>query len=220
MRRHEKQSESLEVRLGFDAKQAFMEACREKGLTASEVVRDFVQTYPAAAATRPPLGTRIQSKLTEFPMNFAASAAMMAVLGASALLPSQTATADHNDPERSFASVDADGSGAFDLQELYAEAGLTPDGRLGPEIRADAMASVQEALAEFGPRFQEQFLSPEYIDGVLANAEENARNSVDETFRMLDADGNGEVSRAEFMAHAATGYYQFEAGASHGPDLD
>lgn len=220
MTRREKQSESLEVRLGFDAKQAFMEACREKGLTASEVVRDFVQAYPATAATSPRLGTRIQSKLTEFPMNFAASAAMMAMLGASALLPTQAATADHNDPERSFASLDADGSGSFDLMELYAEAGLTPDGRLGPEIRANAMASVQEALAEFGPRFQEQFLSPDYIDSVLSDAEDNARTSVNETFAMLDADGNGEVSRAEFMEHAATGYHQLNAGPSSGPDRD
>ena len=70
------------------------------------------------------------------------------------------------------------------------------------------------------PRFQEQFLSPDYVDSVLSNAEDSARTSVNATFAMLDADGDGEVSRAEFMEHAATGYHQLNAGPSSGPDRD
>ncbi len=40
-----KKSETLEVRIPYDTKQAFLTACREDGTTASEVVRESVQTY-------------------------------------------------------------------------------------------------------------------------------------------------------------------------------
>ena len=40
-----KKSETLEVRIPFETKQAFLTACREDGTTASEVVRESVQTY-------------------------------------------------------------------------------------------------------------------------------------------------------------------------------
>jgi len=40
-----KKSETLEVRIPHETKQAFLNACREDGTTASEVVRDQVQSY-------------------------------------------------------------------------------------------------------------------------------------------------------------------------------
>jgi Ca2+-binding EF-hand superfamily protein len=40
-----KKSETLEVRIPYETKQAFLTACREDGTTASEVVRTSVQTY-------------------------------------------------------------------------------------------------------------------------------------------------------------------------------
>ena len=40
-----KKSETLEVRIPYETKQAFLTACREDGTTASEVVREGVQTY-------------------------------------------------------------------------------------------------------------------------------------------------------------------------------
>ncbi len=198
MTRREKQSESLEIRLGYSAKQAFMDACREKGLTASEVVRDFVESYPVERQAAP--GPRFFNKLTEFPMSMAASTLLMFTLGASALLPAQTANANNHDPEASFASIDHDGDGSFDLLDLYREAGLTEDGRLGPDLRAQAEGSMQEALAEFGPRFQEEFLDPAYVERILADAEESARTSVGEAFDDIDTNADGRVDRSEFMA--------------------
>jgi len=38
-----KKSESLEIRLPFDTKQAFMARCRAEGVTASEAVRGFIE---------------------------------------------------------------------------------------------------------------------------------------------------------------------------------
>lgn len=197
MTRREKQSESLEIRLGYSAKQAFMEACREKGLTASEVVRDFVEAYPVDRKAGP--GPRFFNKLTEFPMSMAASTLLMFTLGASALLPAQTANANNHDPEASFASIDTDGDGGFDLLDLYREAGLAADGRLGPELRAQAEASMQEALSEFGPRFQEEFLNPDYVERILADAEESARTSVGEAFDDIDTNADGRVEWSEFL---------------------
>src|SRR5262245_47049182 len=43
--RKAKKSETLEVRIPYETKQAFLTACREDGTTASEVVRTSVQTY-------------------------------------------------------------------------------------------------------------------------------------------------------------------------------
>ena len=198
MTRREKQSESLEIRLGHSAKQAFMDACREKGLTASEVVRDFVEAYPVG--DKAGAGPRFFNKLTEFPMSMAASTLLMFTLGASALLPAQTANANNHDPEASFASIDRDGDGGFDLIDLYREAGLTEDGRLGPDLRAEAVGSMQAALAEFGPRFQEEFLNPDYVERILSDAEESARVSVGEAFNDIDTDRDGRVDWPEFIA--------------------
>ncbi|MGF1463198.1 MAG: hypothetical protein ACFB2Z_08520 [Maricaulaceae bacterium] len=43
--RREKKSETLEVRLSYAKKQAFMAACRDQGTTASDAVRGFVDAY-------------------------------------------------------------------------------------------------------------------------------------------------------------------------------
>lgn len=47
-----KKSETLEVRLPYAAKTAFMERCRREGLTASEVVRAMIDAR-GQTATRP-----------------------------------------------------------------------------------------------------------------------------------------------------------------------
>ena len=199
MKHDEKQSETLEVRLGYAAKREFMEACRARGLTASEVVRDFVGRYPVQP--RRTLRDHIPDKLTEFPMSIAASTLLAATLGASALLPGQVATADRDDPAATFAELDRDGDGHFVMTDLYRIAGLTPEGGLGEGLRADAMESIRDALDEFGPDFQETFLEPSYVERILTDAEESARESVDETFVEIDFDGDGAVSRDEFMAY-------------------
>ena len=160
-------------------------------------MRDFVEAYPVDRKAGP--GPRFFNKLTEFPMSMAASTLLMFTLGASALLPAQTANANNHDPEASFASIDQDGDGGFDLLDLYREAGLTADGRLGPELRAQAEASMQEALSEFGPRFQEEFLNPDYVERILADAEESARASVGEAFDDIDTNADGRVEWSEFL---------------------
>ena len=50
-----KKSETLEVRLAHETKQSFMERCRQKGQSASDVVRAAIEAYldPAGSSKRP-----------------------------------------------------------------------------------------------------------------------------------------------------------------------
>ena len=56
MPRSEKKSETLELRLEHQRKQAFMQACRERGVTASDAVRDYIDRFVSEPA--PPSSQR------------------------------------------------------------------------------------------------------------------------------------------------------------------
>ncbi|WP_417488008.1 type II toxin-antitoxin system RelB/DinJ family antitoxin [Maricaulis sp.] len=199
MKRREKQSEFLEIRIGHQTKQDFMEACQSHGVTASEVLRAYVETYPASRHRRRVLP---QINIKEFTMPASFLALVTAVALSTGLQTSAPAIADRDDPEASFAAVDRDGSDDFDLAELFVEAGLTPDGQLGPDLRAEVTGSVQTALAELGMNAQAGVASPDFLNRVIANAEESAVTSVTAVFHRIDADGDGRVTRAEFMTYS------------------
>lgn len=199
MRRREKQSEFLEIRIGHQTKQDFMEACQSRGLTASEVLRAYVETY---SGPRRPRLVLPSVNIKEFTMPASFLALVSAVALTTGLQTTAPAVADRDDPDTSFASVDRDGSNDFDLAELFVEAGLTSDGQLGPELRAEVTESVQSALADLGMEAQQGVASPAYLDRVIANAEETAVLSVTAVFQMIDADGDGRVTRAEFITYS------------------
>lgn len=121
-----KKSETLEVRIPHETKQAFLNACREDGTTASEVVRDKVQAY--LDAREPP--QQEKGKLMQFSPNVrrygprvAAGGAIAIGLTALAVLPSAAAP----DFKAQFARLDANGDGVVSVEEF-----------LGPaEIKAD-----------------------------------------------------------------------------------
>ena len=56
MTRPPKKSETLEIRLPHEAKQAFMARCRDEGVSASQALRGFIEAQiappPACAAPR------------------------------------------------------------------------------------------------------------------------------------------------------------------------
>jgi hypothetical protein len=60
--RSEKKTETLEVRLGYGQKATFMDACREQGLTASDVIREYIDGFLAQhqehSAPKPPISFR------------------------------------------------------------------------------------------------------------------------------------------------------------------
>lgn len=102
-----KKSESLEIRLPYDAKLAFMARCRADGRSASEALRDYIDRQIADPAPRPRR------------WRLAVGALIAAALGAVAL-PSLARPADpaHALLRRvAFAHLDANHDGAVTLDE-------------------------------------------------------------------------------------------------------
>ncbi|MDP3491820.1 MAG: hypothetical protein Q8R82_01810 [Hyphomonadaceae bacterium] len=122
-----KKSETLEVRIPFETKQAFLTACREDGTTASEVVRESVQTY-LDERERPPIQEK-RSIIMNFPQpvrryapRIAAGAVAAIGLTTFVALPSAAAP----DFKAQFSQMDANGDGVLSAEEF-----------LGPKVTAD-----------------------------------------------------------------------------------
>ena len=115
MMRLPKKSDTIEVRLPHDLKQAFMARCRAEGRTASEVVRGFVEARIAAEPGQPnppQLWPRVVAAL-----------AMAAALGVAMPL----AEASAPDLRPGFASIDRNRDGLLTPDEFGARA--QPPGR-------------------------------------------------------------------------------------------
>lgn len=115
-----KKSETLEVRIPHETKQAFLTACREDGTTASEVVREQVQTY-LDARERPPLEADKRTLFMTLPSNVrryaprvAAGGALAIGLTALAVLPSAATP----DIKAQFARLDVNADGVLSVEEF------------------------------------------------------------------------------------------------------
>lgn len=203
MTRREKRSESLEIRLGHQAKQEFMQACKNKGLTASEVIRDFVEAYPVKPRRRVWPTMTMPNK--EPVMSFSLVAVLSASLAASTFLPTQSAIGDRRDPEAAFAQIDTDGDNRFDLSAMYELAGLTSEGELSQEMIKEVTDTVQASLTENSALIQEEVLSIDFerlLARSLVNAQHSAASSVQDIFNTMDANSDDWVTRSEFMRYA------------------
>ena len=114
-----KKSETLEVRIPFETKQAFLTACREDGTTASEVVRESVQTY-LDERERPPIQEK-RSIIMQFPQpvrryapRIAAGAVAAIGLTTFVALPSAAAP----DFKAQFSQMDKNGDGVLSAEEF------------------------------------------------------------------------------------------------------
>lgn len=104
MTRAPKKSESLEIRLPYETKTAFMARCRQDGLTASEALRADIDARLARKSAAPWKQVRAL-----------AGAAVLLGVGATAL-PSLAAAVS----APSFASLDKDRDGALAFREFSA----------------------------------------------------------------------------------------------------
>lgn len=114
-----KKSETLEVRIPFETKQAFLTACREDGTTASEVVRGSVQTYldGRERPTQQPNRTLIMKfpqPVRRYGPRVAASAIAAVGLATFAVLPSAAAP----DLQAAFKKLDVNGDGVLSAEEF------------------------------------------------------------------------------------------------------
>lgn len=105
MTRAPKKSETLEIRLPYETKTAFMDRCRRDGVTASEALRADIDARLTARAA-PVWGRRVRA---------IAGAAVLLGVGAGAL-PSLAAAVTGP----SFASLDKDRNGALAFREFAA----------------------------------------------------------------------------------------------------
>ncbi|MBL8773775.1 MAG: hypothetical protein JNK30_20485 [Phenylobacterium sp.] len=115
-----KKSETLEVRIPYPTKLAFMSRCRDEGRSASEAVRDFIERELAPPTTR---------KRPRRPWRLAVGALIAAAVGAAAA-PSLAGSALASDFSRldvdrdgritaaDLRGRDLDGDGAVSLSEL------------------------------------------------------------------------------------------------------
>lgn len=114
-----KKSETLEVRIPYETKQAFLAACREDGTNASEVVREQVQSYLDSRARPSPDEKR--TIVMQFPPNVRrygprVAAGGIAAIGLTALavLPS----AADPDFKAQFSRLDTNGDGQVSEEEF------------------------------------------------------------------------------------------------------
>ena len=106
MSRMPKKSETLEVRLPFETKTAFMARCRDDGRTASEAVRDFIDGE---------IGARGVGRLRLRPWQAAVAAIAGLAIGAVAA-PSIAETTNASRP--AFQQLDRNGDGALSFEEF------------------------------------------------------------------------------------------------------
>jgi len=111
-----KKSETLEIRLPYPTKLAFMAACRDRGRSASEALRQFIDAELAGPAAAPLLGRRAWRLI--------AGAAIATAVGAAAL-----PTLAHPSQRAEFDRLDVDGDRALTAAD-FARLDANHDGRV------------------------------------------------------------------------------------------
>ncbi|MEM9840480.1 MAG: hypothetical protein AAF830_15175 [Pseudomonadota bacterium] len=180
MKRPEKKSESLEIRLPYSQKQAFMEACRERGVTASDTLRQFIAA-DLDAQDAPPGSKTWTARVRNNPFKTAAGAAGAAL--AAAALGASPSFADDQVFDRFDGNADGIVSYAEFMDQLSAAAGNggVSISELGMEIRNAAPDTDTLAVPPAPPGTPPQ-----------------PTEAYESLFRKLDQDHSGGLTPKEF----------------------
>jgi Ca2+-binding EF-hand superfamily protein len=139
-----KKSETLEVRIPYETKQAFLTACREDGTTASEVVRESIHSYldervrPTSQPERSPDMSNVVNFMKNLPPavrrygpRVAASGVAAMAFATFAALPSAAAP----DFESQFKKFDTNGDGVVTFEEFTGRTGGHASDEVSVETR-------------------------------------------------------------------------------------
>ena len=211
-----KKSDTLEVRLPHETKQAFMARCRQDGRSASEVIRDFIDGYVARPSTLPERRKTMSHLFQPTLMAAAVAAAAVAVLG-------PTDGRAGPDLRQAFRTLDRDGDQNISLAEFLQHSKqnimvsrIAPAAGPAPGAPGEAKpftlmlpphAAARPHIVDGSPPPLE-FLRARFDeldagrDGAVTFAEFEAhhRATRQQSFRMLDRDGDGRVDRSEWSA--------------------
>lgn len=194
-RRRSKKSESIEIRLTLEDKQALMSKAAAQGRSASDVVRQSIASF------------RSDSERSRTLHKWSRAAAMLvvpSVVLAVAYSISSPAKGD-NDYRRAFQSalarLDKDGNGMIDRQEFAGQTFLVLTPSAAGNGALDAVIHGPPNYLTSSPELRGDFAAQDANgDGRIRLAEYLAfrRGLARQKFATLDADSNGKVSLAEF----------------------
>ena len=223
-----KKSETLEVRMPYETKQAFLTACREDGTTASEVVRDSVQTYldkrerPDPKKERTSLVT-LPQPVRRYGLRAAAGGLAAVGLTTFAALP----VAASPDFAAIFKKMDANGDGLLTSEEFLADRKggdhVRIESKIEKNLSGDQTSATvtdgkteikKDAIAFWFPEDDTTGDPTQHVNEIHTHEVRIERRSsapgaapspptnvnvMESQFQAFDTDGNGKVSLAEFQ---------------------
>ena len=142
-KRQEKKSESIEVRLPYSQKQAFMDACKDEGLTASEALRAEISTFLLSRARRSQRNASVKETWNMIKQNRKKTAGTLTALAAGAAL---FAAVPSSAEDALFRAYDKNGDGVLTSGEIskndskvFEVLDKNGDGKISPdEFQRDA----------------------------------------------------------------------------------
>jgi Ca2+-binding EF-hand superfamily protein len=196
-----KKSENLEIRLPHETKTAFMEACRQRGSSASVVLRDCIAGYVSASGRADRRKERLMTFLLSPRRASLGTAALLVALAVGTFTFAGRAEAAI-DPRLAavFRWIDGDHDGRISRAEFAASLGQPPP-LGGVEIVVDTAlppppGETRDALFRRLDRNH---------DGALTLAElavgATVRTVLSRAVAAADRDGDGRISEAELAAY-------------------
>jgi Ca2+-binding EF-hand superfamily protein len=209
-----KKSEMLEVRLTYETKQSFLAACRTAGRTASDVVREQIEGFiagQAAPVAEPAQDAKPAANILAFIPKSARKPGLVlgaaSALGLAAFLALPSAAAP--DLKSAFTRMDANKDGVLTADEFAAAPSgdakqvtirpmkKLPPGTTVPHLPVAGEKQMLFVLPHSDTPPQLQTATHQSFEPKQAPTMEAVRRAA---FGLTDADGDGKVSLAEYMA--------------------